>query len=962
MARGKKGIDGVDKVIDLFPAGSHKMIERLLARAAERNAKTAGRNVKRAMSGSRAGRRLASNLAAELGRALRHRGDVGGNKASIRQKAPDGGGRPFHFAHSVINKEDAAPAASGKASASSGNGTAGGQAQKVGKAAAHMRYIEREIAVERTYGQELDGRGRDDGSWDREVGKERAGAEGPEREGQDQVHVTGASAGQGYIENPTKLANGEQIVFSFGTIGEKFEDRVAFWEALEEAEAHPSARVQHRLIVELPHEASAQARYDIVKAFTKRLEDDGVPYWAALHAPGKDNDSRNFHAHVVYSERPARRMVDPDAPGAPEKWDFEIVREWTDSSRHRRESRPHRQEKLRSYHARDFIPTVRQEFSEAVNAVLVRDDVKDRTGEKVRYDARSYKDMGVDVVPMRSINRIVADKLKDGKLTVLDGDYTKRMIAAELREAFAKRQKGVMELIALDEVLRATAESRTPLEQNSRLPKELRISPWANPSRVALRVASRKLLEARHAALHIDVMERATTASLERIIAATTPKAVAAAANARDPIVKGEAPSAERAGMLQAAALDELADTKASTAKARRTMAYRVGNAVNEWKALVGAPPPEISPAVKAAIRQMDQREAQAKQGNAQARQTQGQSVQAHSKRTPARSNEGPSRGMQHGAQRTPAEHEPERAAAAGHASTTSTPTTKRDTGETGHQKEPQGGDARTAQERTAAVSAQITGRAQTPRAKSDARGSSQAALRPRKMEDSLKVGMPPTVTDWQAASSTVSAWIKTIADGEPDVDRRMRRLDAFVADLKTMVRDRQGRSTQERPAKEGAKGQVTPSTAPGEADAAQSMVTTTPMDSASPTIASPVNGPEKGDVRTRSQTEAPATKAPRAEVPREATSEVVERRAEPSTTGDTTPAGQVAGKRTGATDPATPQSPSKQVPRGAADEPQDQPEHPDDVRRRKKRQEEIEKRKRQRQAVLARQNRGRDR
>ncbi len=189
MARGKKGIDGVDKVIDLFPAGSHKMIERLLARAAERNAKAAGRNVKKAMQkamgGSRAGRRLASNLAAELGRALRHRGDVGGDKASIRQKSPDSGGRPFHFAHSVINKEDAAPAASGKASASSRSGTAGGQAEKVGKAAAHMRYIEREIAVERTYGQELDGRGRDDGSWDREVGRQRAGAEGPEREGQN---------------------------------------------------------------------------------------------------------------------------------------------------------------------------------------------------------------------------------------------------------------------------------------------------------------------------------------------------------------------------------------------------------------------------------------------------------------------------------------------------------------------------------------------------------------------------------------------------------------------------------------------------------------------------------------------------------------------------------------------------------------------------------------------------------
>ncbi len=132
MAKGKKGVDGIDKVIDLFPAGSHKMIERLLARAADRDAKQAGRNVKAAMRalggrGGRSGGKVLGGLASNLAKALRQRGDVGGGKASIRQKAPDTGGRPFHFAHSVISKEDGAPRRrAGLVRARGGLGAAGG--------------------------------------------------------------------------------------------------------------------------------------------------------------------------------------------------------------------------------------------------------------------------------------------------------------------------------------------------------------------------------------------------------------------------------------------------------------------------------------------------------------------------------------------------------------------------------------------------------------------------------------------------------------------------------------------------------------------------------------------------------------------------------------------------------------------------------------------------------------------
>ena len=742
MAEGKKGVDGIDTLIELFPAGSHKMIERLLARAAEREARQAGRNVRaaiRALSerGGRSGE-LLGDLASNLAKALRQRGDVGGGKASIRQKAPDTGGRPFHFAHTVVSKKDRAPAASGKASTGGkGAGSAGGGAtgarktgaRKTGRSASHMSYIEREIAVERIYGPGHEEIGRDGEAWEVENDAARERGVGREADGVDgQAHATGAAAGQGYIEDRKKLANGEHVVFSFGTIGDRFEDRVRFWEALEEAEAHPSARVQHRLIVELPHEATPQARFEMIRRFAKRFEDDGIPYWAALHAPGDDNDSRNFHAHIVYSERPAKRMVDPDAPDGPAQWDFAITKTYRKKSRNTVTTRPFRQEKMRSYNARDFIPTIRKEFSETVNAVLARDDVKDAEGQKVLYDARSYKSMGVDAVPMRSINRIVADKMKDGQLTVLDGDYTRRMITAELRDAAAKRQDGVLELIALDEVLQATAATTRPHEQNGRLPSELRISPWSNPGKAALKAAGRKIMEARHAALQIDVMERATTASLDRITAATAPKAIKAAARNKDPVLKAEAAAPDAASMLHAAALDELAETRASTAKARMSMAYRVANAVNVWKALVQATPPEISPAVKVAIQQMDRREERAKRAA----------------RDP--------RGLPEMATARSAIGSAERAIEAKRV-------------------------------RNVAPRAQgVAGRAGVA-----------PVLRPASMEDVLRVRMPPTVPELEAVSRAVSGLIRSATEGEDDVDLRIRRLELLVDAMKAGVRKRQG-------------------------------------------------------------------------------------------------------------------------------------------------------------------------
>ncbi|WP_237479377.1 MobA/MobL family protein [Lichenibacterium dinghuense] len=605
-----KSIDAIDTVVALFPASSRTLIERLLERAREKEARQAGRSAAAAVrdlgrlvqAGS--GGRQGSRLAAELSKALELRGNISG-KTSIRQKAPDTGGRSFHFAHSVIKKDDAPrrasssrPGATPAGASPLGVGSVSNRS-KTGRSAAHMRYIERETAVECGRGQDIDGPAVAASAGDRSPeghGREAGGV------GRDAVQATSASAGQAYVENPAKLVNGEVIAFSFGTIGERFEDRLRFWEALEQAEAHPDARVQHRLIVELPHEASPKARFDMVQLFCRRFEDDGVPFWAALHAPGPGNDSRNFHAHIVYSERPAKRMVDPDDPAGPLRWDFEVTRTHRKKNRVMATSRPYRQGKLRTYSGIGFIPMLRAEFAGVVNEVLTRDAVADAKGARVVYDARSYKNMGLAVVPMRSVNRIVADKVKGGKASVLDGQYTKRMIAAELREAAARRERDVLEVVALDDALKVATSLRGGGKTAPSLPRDLQVSPLSTVPRAFLKPAAERLLRARREAVQVNVMERAAMASLGRIVEATAPKAVEAAARSKYPVVRAQAPDAAVTRLLHEAALEEQKKTRREAAVARKSLRVRVAAAVTEWRELTQSPSTTRSPIMRQAV------------------------------------------------------------------------------------------------------------------------------------------------------------------------------------------------------------------------------------------------------------------------------------------------------------------------------------------------------------------------
>jgi len=90
-------------------------------------------------------------------------------------------------------------------------------------------------------------------------------------------------------------------------------DRSKLWNTAEAAERRKDAKVAREYVVAIPHELDASDREALVRGFVEAIvERFGVAADVALHAPSKDGDQRNHHAHILTTTR----VVEPDGLGA----------------------------------------------------------------------------------------------------------------------------------------------------------------------------------------------------------------------------------------------------------------------------------------------------------------------------------------------------------------------------------------------------------------------------------------------------------------------------------------------------------------------------------------------------------------------------------------------------------------------------------------------------------------------
>ncbi len=84
------------------------------------------------------------------------------------------------------------------------------------------------------------------------------------------------------------------------------QDPAQLWANVETHETRKNARVAREVVIALPHELDAEQRRDLARDVGRLLvERYGVAVQIAVHAPDKDGDDRNHHAHLLMTPRTA---------------------------------------------------------------------------------------------------------------------------------------------------------------------------------------------------------------------------------------------------------------------------------------------------------------------------------------------------------------------------------------------------------------------------------------------------------------------------------------------------------------------------------------------------------------------------------------------------------------------------------------------------------------------------------
>ncbi len=172
-------------------------------------------------------------------------------------------------------------------------------------------------------------------------------------------------------------------------------ERNALWNAAEQAEKRKDARTAREWIVALPSELNAEQRTALTRDFAQCLVARyGVAVDFAIHAPDREGDNRNHHAHILTTTRQVSRVPDGGLVlGA--KAHIEL----SDKAR--------RERGLGA--AADEVKAVRELWEHTANAAL------ERAGVEARIDARSLQAQGVDREASQHLGPVASEMERRGK-------------------------------------------------------------------------------------------------------------------------------------------------------------------------------------------------------------------------------------------------------------------------------------------------------------------------------------------------------------------------------------------------------------------------------------------------------------------------------------------------------------------------------------------------------------------
>ncbi|MFM7344456.1 MAG: MobA/MobL family protein [Tagaea sp.] len=161
--------------------------------------------------------------------------------------------------------------------------------------------------------------------------------------------------------------NGKILV---GNIGSTPAERESFWHAASKAEVRRDARLQDRIVVELPHWVSAADRRQIVERFGAVLDQHKLGWFAGVHLPDRHGDTRNFHGHFLIGTRP---IMSPPSIENEHGWIFS-------------------DKKNRELQGANWIRHLRHEFARVMNEVAEAAAQRDgRAPERIFFPGRAIE-------------------------------------------------------------------------------------------------------------------------------------------------------------------------------------------------------------------------------------------------------------------------------------------------------------------------------------------------------------------------------------------------------------------------------------------------------------------------------------------------------------------------------------------------------------------------------------------
>ena len=219
-------------------------------------------------------------------------------------------------------------------------------------------------------------------------------------------------------------------------------ERNALWNAAELAEKRKDARTAREWIVALPAELDAGQRTDLARDFAQALvERYGVAVDLAIHAPDREGDHRNHHAHLLTTTRQVSRAPDGGLVlGA--KAHIEL----SDKAR--------RERSLGA--AADEVKAVRALWENTANAAL------ERAGVDARIDARSLQAQGIDQEATQHLGPAASEMERRGKASdrgdgnreVSVNNTERARLSAEIIDLQAERARIEAEALARVEAQR----------------------------------------------------------------------------------------------------------------------------------------------------------------------------------------------------------------------------------------------------------------------------------------------------------------------------------------------------------------------------------------------------------------------------------------------------------------------------------------------------------------------------